>query len=121
MISFKNKNILITGASGGIGNELVKKFVSLGGIVLATGTKSEKLDNLKKEFPNINADPEGSIISQQEWEKRCDEWLPSDSDQSFVQSLMKPVTEPGKIAGWIAPPKGRINRQSFEFEYVRFN
>jgi len=31
------------------------------------------------------------------------------------------VTEPGKIAGWIAPPKGRINRQSFEFKYVRFN
>ena len=72
-------------------------------------------------FSNISADPEGIIISQQEWETRCNEWLPSESDQSFVQSLMKPVTEPGKIAGWIAPPKGRINRQSFEFEYVRFN
>ena len=48
MISFKNKNILITGASGGIGNELVKKFVSLGGNVLGTGTKSEKLDQIKK-------------------------------------------------------------------------
>ena len=34
MIDFKNKNILITGASGGIGEELVKKFVSLGGNVL---------------------------------------------------------------------------------------
>ena len=54
MINFKNKKILITGATGAIGNALVKKFVSLGGIVLATGTKSEKLDNLKKEFPNIN-------------------------------------------------------------------
>ena len=42
MINFKNKNILITGASGGIGNELVKKFVSLGGNVLGSGTKSEK-------------------------------------------------------------------------------
>ena len=31
MINFKNKNVLITGASGGIGSELVKKFVSLGG------------------------------------------------------------------------------------------
>ena len=72
-------------------------------------------------FSNINTDPEGRIISKEEWENRCDEWLPSESDQSFVQSLMKPVTEPGKIAGWIAPPKGRINRQSFEFEYVRFN
>ena len=53
MISFKNKNILITGASGGIGNELVKKFVSLGGNVLGTGTKSEKLDKIKKQYPNI--------------------------------------------------------------------
>jgi len=53
MISFKNKNILITGASGGIGNELVKKFVSLGGNVLGTGTKAEKLDQIKKKYPNI--------------------------------------------------------------------
>ena len=53
MIDFKNKNILITGATGGIGNELVKKFVSLGGNVLGTGTKTEKLDSLKKKYPNI--------------------------------------------------------------------
>ena len=53
MIDFKNKNILITGASGGIGNALVKKFVSLGGNVLGSGTKTEKLDSLKKQYPNI--------------------------------------------------------------------
>jgi len=53
MINFKNKNILITGASGGIGSELVKKFVSLGGNVLGSGTKSEKLDKIKKQYPNI--------------------------------------------------------------------
>tara|TARA_Y100000590_G_scaffold415439_1_gene513208 strand:- start:316 stop:1050 length:735 start_codon:yes stop_codon:yes gene_type:complete len=53
MISFKNKKILITGASGGIGKELVKKFISLGGSVLGTGTKTEKLDSLKKDYPNI--------------------------------------------------------------------
>ena len=48
MISFKNKNVLITGATGRIGNELVKKFITLGANVLATGTKSEKLDTIKK-------------------------------------------------------------------------
>ena len=53
MINFKNKKILITGASGGIGKELVKKFVSLGGNVLGSGTKIEKLDLLKKQYPNI--------------------------------------------------------------------
>jgi len=53
MINFNNKNILITGASGGIGNALVKKFVSLGGNVLGGGTKAEKLDQIKKKYPNI--------------------------------------------------------------------
>ena len=54
MIDFKNKKILITGSTGGIGKALVKKFTSLEGNVLATGTKNEKLDLLKKEFPEIN-------------------------------------------------------------------
>ena len=53
MINFKNKKILITGASGGIGKEIVKKFVNLDGNVIGSGTKSEKLDLIKKEFPNI--------------------------------------------------------------------
>ena len=54
MINFKDKKILITGATGGIGKALVKKFISLEGNVLATGTKTEKLNALKEEFPNIN-------------------------------------------------------------------
>ena len=54
MINFKGKKILITGATGGIGNSLVKKFLTLEGTVLATGTNSEKLDALKREFPNIS-------------------------------------------------------------------
>ena len=53
MINFKNKNILITGASGGIGTALVKKFVSLGANVLGSGTKTEKLELIKKQYPNI--------------------------------------------------------------------
>ena len=54
MISFKKKKILITGATGGIGYSLVKKFNELEGNILATGTNNEKLDKLKNEFPNIN-------------------------------------------------------------------
>ncbi len=53
MINFKNKKILITGATGGIGGDLVKKFTSLDGKVLATGTNDNKLNNLKKNFPDI--------------------------------------------------------------------
>ena len=53
MISLKNKKILITGATGGIGGSLVKKFLSLDAEILATGTNSEKLENLKKKFSKI--------------------------------------------------------------------
>ena len=53
MINFKNKKILITGATGGIGGSLVKKFSSLGGTILGTGTKLEKLDVIKKENPEV--------------------------------------------------------------------
>ena len=53
MISFKNKKILITGATGGIGYSLVDKFTSLGGSILATGTNDEKLNDLKNKYTNI--------------------------------------------------------------------
>ena len=46
MINFKNKKILITGATGAIGNELLKKFLFLGGSVFASGTKTEKLERI---------------------------------------------------------------------------
>ena len=52
-MNFKGKKILITGATGGIGNDIVKKFVSLGGTVFGSGTKDEKLEKLKKNFPQI--------------------------------------------------------------------
>jgi len=53
MSSLKNKNIIITGASGGIGNSIVQKLHEQGANILATGTRVEKLEDLKKEFNNI--------------------------------------------------------------------
>ena len=55
-MNLKNKKVLITGATGGIGNCLVKKFDSLNAKIIATGTNDEKLDNLKKNFPNIKVE-----------------------------------------------------------------
>ena len=54
MINLKNKKVLITGATGGIGNALVNKFSLLESSIFATGTKLDKLENLKKKFPKIN-------------------------------------------------------------------
>ena len=53
MSSLKNKNIIITGASGGIGNSIVEKLYENGANILATGTRVEKLEDLKKKFDNI--------------------------------------------------------------------
>ena len=53
-MNLKNKKIIITGATGGIGNSLVKKFSDEGSIVLASGTNEEKLKNLKDKFNNIH-------------------------------------------------------------------
>jgi len=53
MIDLKNKNIIVTGASGGIGNSIIEKLNEVGANILASGTKVEKLEDLKKRFENI--------------------------------------------------------------------
>ena len=52
-MNLKNKKILITGATGGIGNSMVEKFNNLEASIIATGTNEEKLNDLKKNYPNI--------------------------------------------------------------------
>ena len=53
MSSLKDKNIIVTGASGGIGNSIVEKLNQNGANILATGTRMEKLEELKEKFSNI--------------------------------------------------------------------
>ena len=53
MKNLENKNVIITGASGGIGNSIVEKLYDNGATILASGTKIEKLEELKKKFSNI--------------------------------------------------------------------
>ena len=52
-MQLNKKNIIVTGASGGIGNAIVEKLYEQGGNVLATGTREEKLQELKDKFKNI--------------------------------------------------------------------
>ena len=52
-MNLNNKKVLITGATGGIGKAIVKKFLSLGAKIVASGTNEEKLNNLKKNYPEI--------------------------------------------------------------------
>jgi 3-oxoacyl-[acyl-carrier protein] reductase len=53
MKDLENKNIIVTGASGGIGNSIVEKLNDCGANVLASGTRLEKLEELKSKFNNI--------------------------------------------------------------------
>ena len=53
MNNLEKKNIIVTGASGGIGNAIIKKLNEAGANILASGTRVEKLEELKKNFENI--------------------------------------------------------------------
>ena len=53
MTNIKNKNIIVTGATGGIGNSIVKKLSDLDANIIATGTKIEKLEELKSKCKNV--------------------------------------------------------------------
>ena len=53
MNDLKNKNFIVTGASGGIGYSIIEKLNKIGANILASGTKQEKLDNLKKKFNQV--------------------------------------------------------------------
>jgi len=66
-------------------------------------------------------DPRGNLIPREEYERRLHDWIPSPADRAFVHSLMQRVTEPGKMAAWIAPPERGINNQPVEYEYVRLH
>ena len=64
-------------------------------------------------------DPDGKAISDAEWKANEARWLPTAEDRAFVQSLMHPVFERGKVASWIAPPPKGINGMPIDFEYVK--
>ena len=71
------------------------------------------------EYAGHYFDLEGNLVTKDEFEAAKSEWLPTTEDREYVRSLMKPVTEVGKIANWIAPPASGIKGKPFEFEYVR--
>jgi benzoyl-CoA 2,3-epoxidase subunit B len=73
-------------------------------------------------FAGAHFDPTGALVSAAEFERRRDEFLPSNADRRYVQGLMQqPVTLPGQFAGWIAPPARGIDGRPVDFQYVRSN
>jgi benzoyl-CoA 2,3-dioxygenase component B len=73
-------------------------------------------------FSDLKISPRGKVVSEADWTRHHADWMPSEDDRAFVTSLMHRVVEPGKIAGWVAPPARGINHEDPEtFEYIRFN
>jgi benzoyl-CoA 2,3-dioxygenase component B len=70
-------------------------------------------------FSNRRVSPDGRLLTEAEWTASVDRWLPTDGDRAFVESLMVGVTEPGRMAGWVAPPSTGIHAKPVDFEYVK--
>jgi benzoyl-CoA 2,3-dioxygenase component B len=68
----------------------------------------------------VRVSPGGEVVDEQTWRLHERDWLPTADDRAFVASLMGRVVEPGRFAGWIAPPPVGVNRQPIDFAYVRF-
>jgi benzoyl-CoA 2,3-dioxygenase component B len=71
------------------------------------------------EFSGASVTPDGRVVGKEEWESNRARWLPTDDDQKYVESLMVPVREPGKMAGWLAPPTSGLHGKPVDYEYVK--
>jgi len=90
------QHLLVFGASGAIGSTVVRSAVQRGWQVTAVARKLP--DAPLPGVQSLAVDP---------------------LNGDFVSSLMEPISEPGKYANWIAPPKMGIDNKPGDFEYVR--
>ncbi|MBL4846199.1 MAG: benzoyl-CoA 2,3-epoxidase subunit BoxB [Planctomycetes bacterium] len=81
---------------------------------------SDKFNRIQGLYANMPFDLAGELLTQSEFEKKRDEWLPTQADLDYVQSLMVCCYELGEYASWIAPPRKGINGREEKFEYVKF-
>jgi benzoyl-CoA 2,3-dioxygenase component B len=97
------------------------KIIEKAGIKFALKLPSVAFHRHIGEFKDVKASPEGQVISEEQWIKNRDAWLPSKSDGDFIASLMVPQWDRGKYAGWIAAPKIGIDNKGGDFEYVKIH
>ncbi len=116
-INMRLRDDYIKDASGGVGRW--NKVIEKAGVDFSFKLPHQAFHRQIGVFSPVRFNPEGTAISQEEWDAKRDEWLPSKADGDFIQSLMKPCFEPGKYASWIAPPKVGIDNKPGDFEYVK--
>jgi len=118
-INMRLRDDYIRDAAGGVGrwNKIIEKL----GIDFKLVLPHEAFHRQIGVFSAIKANPDGDIISNDEWNKNVANWLPNKEDGAYIQSLMVPCYEPGKFAGWIASPKVGIDNKPGDFEYVKLH
>lgn len=70
-------------------------------------------------YADHHFNPVGELITEDEYKANLKNWLLHEDDNDFVLSVQQQVTEPGKMANWVAAPARGINGQPIDFEYVR--
>ncbi len=95
------------------------KIIEKGGFRFELRLPSSRFRRTVGAWANVPTDPTGIPIPADAFAASISSWLPTPQDQAFVQSLMQPVYETGKVAAWIAPPERGINNLPVEYEYVR--
>ena len=118
-INMRLRDDYINDAAGGVGRW--NKIIEKAGVEFELTLPHESFHRQIGVFSSAKFNPKGEMISEAEWEKNVGDWLPTKADGDFIQSLMKPVFEPGRYASWIAPPKVGINNQPGDFEYVKLH
>jgi benzoyl-CoA 2,3-dioxygenase component B len=95
------------------------KIIEKGGIEFELRLPSARFRRTVGAWANVPTDPHGNPIAPEAFAAGMPHWIPTPDDQAFVASVMHPVLEPGKVAGWIAPPERGINNLPVDYEYVR--
>jgi benzoyl-CoA 2,3-dioxygenase component B len=108
-------------ANAAAGVERWNKIIEKSGVDFRIALPHVAFNRHIGEFAGCQADPQGNLLSTDEWQRRRHEFLPSAEDGDFIAGLMLPVPEPGAYAGWIAPPRLGIDNRPGDFEYVRLS
>ena len=116
-LNMRLRDDFVDDCNGGIGRW--NKVIERAGIDYRLALPHQAFNRRIGEFAKIHADSAGNILDDAAWARARETLLPTDDDNRYIASLMRPVREPGTFAGWIAPPKVGIDNKPGDFEYVK--
>jgi benzoyl-CoA 2,3-dioxygenase component B len=106
-------------ASGGVGRW--NKIITKAGFEFELQLPYKGFNRKIGVFADDFITPQGEVVTQQQWQARQNDWLCTDADGDYIQSLMQPCHEAGRYAGWIAEPRVGVDNQADDFEFVKID